>query len=328
MTGTELADSSIPHYPSKDLQFHSQPPFLTEELVPCLQPGTIIQMDNHATISNYFWKKLRPSITVPFAIITSESDGDTPDDVYSKFANKLQSDNLLLKWYGTNPDYKVVDHYKGGRDKFVPLMLGLSRQHKQEPYLQYFLQKNQYQNPFEEKSRWINAFLGKSGWSASMLPSFLFGNHRLDAPDNWLFVNFNIQNKFASHRGSVYRRLCKGFEATNTTELSCRPTTNKSKVPPDILYAKASEYLFGVSPPGVGWDCYRTYELLLLGVIPMVDGSRSGSRELFEGLPVIFVENLKTGGLTGSWSRRSIYQQAKEYILGQEFQNANFTTGW
>lgn len=66
--GMELADTSIAHYPNA-MQFHTkeQMLFLNEELAPCLQPGTIIQYDNHAIISNYFWKKVRPLIKVPFS---------------------------------------------------------------------------------------------------------------------------------------------------------------------------------------------------------------------------------------------------------------------
>jgi len=239
----------------------------------------------------------------------------------------------LLKWYGTNPNYETVDRYQGGRAKYVPLSLGLSNQHQQAPYLQYYLQRNRYRNPFLEKSRYTNPFLQQkksSKWSFFRGG----GGGSTTEPDNnkWLFVHFNV-HEFARHRQSVYTRLCRGHHTSNSTsssntteELSCRSST-QSVVSPEAIYSQSSEYLFGVSPPGVGWDCYRTYELLLVGVIPIIDGSRSGSRELFEGLPVVYVDHLTTGGLTGSWTRDSIYQQAKDYVLGEEFQTSNFT-GW
>jgi len=307
--GMELADTSIAHYPNAK-QFHTRPPFFTEDLVECLQPGTIIQMDNHATVLNYFWKKLRPKIKVPFVMITSESDGDTPDDVYSHFAHKLKpgEDPLLLKWYGTNPNFKLTDrHGITARNKFVGMPLGLSRQHKQAPFLNYYLQKNQYRNPFNDKERWISAF------SAD------------DKNDKWLLVNFNIHG-YAKHRQVVHDKLCHGVQTTATRKnyISCSNQT-ESIMGAEVLYAKSSEYLFGASPPGMGWDCYRTYELLLLGVIPIID-ERSGSRQLFKGLPVLFVNQFNSP--TSDWTRDSLYQQAKNYVLSDFFRTTDFTPGW
>jgi hypothetical protein len=51
--------------------------------------------------------------------------------------------------------------------------------------------------------------------------------------------------------------------------------------------------LYGISPPGVGWDCYGTYEVLLLAMIPIIDilpYDEGGS--LFDGLPVIHIDKL------------------------------------
>lgn len=217
---------------------------------------------------------------------------------------------MLVKWYGTNPNYRYVKAFEGGSDKFVPVPLGLSRMHDQEPYLTYYLKQTNYQNPFEEKERWTSAFASAT-----------------NPPDKWLFVNFNV-HQFAKHRKVVYEKLCEGH--MDPYMLSCRNQTfsdrgqGQSQVSPEMIYAKASEYLLGASPPGTGWDCYRTYELLLLGVIPVVDGARLGSRELFEDLPVIFLHDF----LNGNWTRDSLYQQARKYVLSDEFAKRNFTKGW
>ena len=50
-----------------------------------------------------------------------------------------------------------------------------------------------------------------------------------------------------------------------------------------------SEYLFVLSPFGYGLDCFRTWEALLVGSIPVVHSSTLNP--LYEGLPVIIVEN-------------------------------------
>lgn len=49
------------------------------------------------------------------------------------------------------------------------------------------------------------------------------------------------------------------------------------------------EFKFTLSPRGYGIDCYRTYEALLVGTIPIVKTSQLDP--LFEGLPVLIVNN-------------------------------------
>lgn len=47
---------------------------------------------------------------------------------------------------------------------------------------------------------------------------------------------------------------------------------------------------FVVSPPGHGWDCYRTYEAIVMGAIPIVLRRRPVSR-VVDGLPVMQVND-------------------------------------
>jgi hypothetical protein len=46
---------------------------------------------------------------------------------------------------------------------------------------------------------------------------------------------------------------------------------------------------FVLSPPGYGWDCYRTYEAIAMGAIPIVQ-RHSPSSDVCAGLPVLMVE--------------------------------------
>jgi len=50
-----------------------------------------------------------------------------------------------------------------------------------------------------------------------------------------------------------------------------------------------TEYAFVVSPFGVGLDCLRTWEALILGCIPIVRSS--GIDKVFEDLPVLIIKN-------------------------------------
>jgi hypothetical protein len=47
--------------------------------------------------------------------------------------------------------------------------------------------------------------------------------------------------------------------------------------------------MFVMSPEGVGMDCHRTWEALLLGCIPVV--KKSSCDDIFDGLPVWIVED-------------------------------------
>ena len=50
-----------------------------------------------------------------------------------------------------------------------------------------------------------------------------------------------------------------------------------------------SESVFVVSPPGVGVDCHRTWEALLMGCYPIVKSSKLNP--LYEGLPIVKVQD-------------------------------------
>lgn len=55
------------------------------------------------------------------------------------------------------------------------------------------------------------------------------------------------------------------------------------------LWEKKTRYAFVISPHGVGLDCHRTWESLVLGNIVIVQ--RSSLDPLYEGLPVVIVDD-------------------------------------
>ena len=63
-----------------------------------------------------------------------------------------------------------------------------------------------------------------------------------------------------------------------------------AKVPPPAYFAELGRSQFVVSPPGLGWDCYRTYEALAMGAIPIVRRQDPISA-VVDGLPVVVVED-------------------------------------
>lgn len=53
-------------------------------------------------------------------------------------------------------------------------------------------------------------------------------------------------------------------------------------------YKELPKFKFVLSPPGAGLDCHRTWELLYLGCIPIVQ--KSTISELYEDLPILVVD--------------------------------------
>lgn len=66
-------------------------------------------------------------------------------------------------------------------------------------------------------------------------------------------------------------------------------------------------------------DCYRTYELFFLGVIPIVP-YREEHAELFRGLPILQLDNWDL-------TQEQLVGKMREYIASPEFQETDFN-GW
>jgi hypothetical protein len=309
LDGLDLADILIQKYRNPP-HYEFFAPSLQLDMVPCFQPGTIIHIDNHRDLTHYFFHKVRPHVQVPYILMTSESDDYSPNH-----ADSLNTDDLLLKWYGQDIDLDRIpaDVRENATtvSKMTAFPLGLSKHHPQSPYLSRYLQLNNYTNPFvgEKKLRWIE-------WANNA------GGNNAEA-DDLLFVKFGIVH--AKRRQHIFDTLCNSSSSSShqakykKDPISCQDKTSNNHE----TYMAASRHLFGVSPPGAGTDCYRTYELLLLGVIPIVPAKEQGNVGLFEGLPVIEVPDL----LTSKRSREDLVTIMKDYIQSPAFQSATFD-GW
>jgi hypothetical protein len=292
-------------------------------LIPCLQPGTIIHLNNKNFINNYFWYHIRPRIQVPFVLITSDSDFDSPLKYHEDYGDHLVNDTLLLKWYGGNPNYSGPD---SSSSKLEPFSLGLSNRIAQTKHLEPYLALDGFANPFPSSS--INRINNNDSNNNS-------NPHKTSTDFDWdrdVFVFFGTKRK---RRQGLWDRLCQQHKTNATTGamddeeqessrcLSCNKT---SVVSPHEIYEQASRYRFGISPPGMGWDCYRTYEWLYLGVIPIVEERDPQSHRLFQGLPVVQVPDLFSA------SRKTITRHIQEFLKTAHQENRTNTVlaapGW
>jgi len=322
--GPDLADVLVQHY-KVDASLSYFATTLTPDLVPCLQPGVIIHIDNHGKDVRYFFDHLRKNISVPFVLITSRSDADSPE--FPTYA--LQRDDQLIKWFGQSPELAHVSVATKGskrereeelrrvRDKLVPFPLGLSYYHPQLVYLKRYLGLRNYSNPFrtrEQKQRWID-------WAESLSRRGTPLDALTEVRDV-LFVKYGFNRLSDRVRETVFTILCntEGNTYRPLEALSC--TKKQSSI--HETYKAASRYLFGLSLPGAGWDCYRTYELLLLGVIPVILGRRHGTHGLFDGLPVV---ELPYGEDYSTYGADDYLQLLQDYVTSKAFLESDFD-GW
>jgi len=260
-----------------------------------LRPGVIIHADSYRGPITRFFREHRPNITVPYVFLTTKTDGDSP---ITFFQNKLDTDPLLLAWYGINPNYSTGANHS----KFRMMPLGLTgAKFRQQPDMDLLMQARNYTNPFGgDKSRWTNETLWRTVKDTTPL----------------LFVKFGI-HEFAMDRERPWKMACDNRTMEPIDNISC----NKELwVNTRQTYAAASEYLFGLSPPGNGVDCFRTYELLLNGVIPIIK-ERPEYKELFKDLPIIQLPHW-------NYTQRELVRLMRNYVYSPAFLNNTFDAGW
>jgi len=315
---------------------------LTDDIVECLQPGTIIHVDTHQHLIGYFFKHYRPKMPdgVKYVITTSESDGDSPQSCCGDF---LADDPNMIAWLGQSPNIGVIPEQKRevGAKKLIGFPLGISRHHNQDRYLSRFLELTNYTNPFANKDRYNQSPLLQTMKTIQSNRTAIRRNRVSNGINNskdeltalvddafyrTVFVRFGFTD-FFGRRHQHHENLCDGYNNTNPSAkldgLSCgRPGLNSGKIPSET-YAASSRYLFGFSPKGVGWDCYRTYEFLLLGVIPIVPKREFGNQGMFDDLPVLQLDNFEKNR-----TREEYLRIFHDYIASPQFQNNTFDKGW
>ena len=297
----DLADVRLHGHSLPDhLKFHAA--VLTHGIVPCLQDGTIVHVDSYGHSIFPFFNDYRPNMTHTYLLFTTETDGPTP---ISKARTNL-TDPQMIRWYGNNPNPK--DEYEG-IEKFVGFPLGLSKYHSQLPHLTRYLEERrrlgQNPNPFADRSRWTES-------------ADLFDEGNRETTDV-LFVKFGI-NRHSGHRQVPFDSACQNRTRPARDNVTC--TLGDREVGMHETYAAASGYLFGLSPPGNGVDCFRNYEFWALGVIPVVvDQLSFFEKGMWADLPVVRLS---------SWvfTQEELLGKLREYVRSEEYASLDLDRGW
>mmetsp|Transcript_3479 Transcript_3479/g.5300 ORF Transcript_3479/g.5300 Transcript_3479/m.5300 type:complete len:507 (+) Transcript_3479:78-1598(+) len=295
--GLDLADVAlISHKRKSELMWAISD--LVVDIIPCLQPGTIIYADHEGGGVERFFDIYRPLMKHPYLLVTGGSDGIEPW-ITDNLGKKWLEDSFMISWYGINPAY----HTGADSPKFKMMHLGLGAIFDQQTVLYERLVKTGFANPFAEskKSRWTDSEELATATDTTPL----------------LFVKFGI-NKMSQDRWQPYNMACQNRTATPKDQVTC--TTGLKKFRNTEIYEAAEKYLFGLSPKGNGYDCYRTYELYFLGVIPVVEYWPE-NEEMFRGLPLLQLER------SYNYTQKQLVTKMREYIQSPAFQNTVFD-GW
>jgi hypothetical protein len=196
-----------------------------------------------------FFKLHHPKITVPYRLVTNNCDHDAPGE----FAPYLD-DPKIVKWFAANvtgiTHPKLIPIPRGFPNRFLPFG-NLEVIEKVAPL------KGNTDRP-------ILAYLNFNTYTYPSERNFVLN---LFKDCTWVFHplrDLSSDNKMANQPHSHVR----------TQE--------------DYLI-ELSQSKFAFSPRGYGLDCYRTWEALTLGAIPIV--TTSGIDPIFDDLPVLIIQD-------------------------------------
>ena len=193
-----------------------------------------------------------PRIEVPFVLVTGDSDVPITEAMLAdEVMGRIIHSDLLVAWYAQN---LAVDH-----PKILHLPIGLD-----------------YHTMWKKPGSWgmtaISPIAQEHTLLSTLEASPAFNQRYFLGYCNW---------QFAMKHGD--RRECYGKVDKSVCFFERHPVSRHS------TWLRQSECMFVISPEGVGIDCHRTWEALLLGCIPVI--KRNPLVALFEHLPVLIVDD-------------------------------------
>ena len=262
----------------------------------CLQPYTVVWVDSNVFLK--FWNEILPLIRVP--IVLFSADGDTTQPIFDlTVMTSVQIAEIKKKipqWYIHNCDRDVLAYL----DWITCVPVGLSQ-----------MENNLHRNRIHAalSLRW--GHYGKLLTSNDVDNNHISDQvETTKHTKNNVLVTFSVQSNVAA-RQPVRDWFCDvmsnssgqkikdspfhsigGGTATCELSLDTHPF-NAGKIATETLsrtgdynhlsvssnyhhlfHAFISEHRFVASPMGAGFDCYRTYEILMMGSYPIVKTSQ------------------------------------------------------
>lgn len=220
-----------------------------------LKPGSVVYI--HGSAISAFVKKAFPRITVPFVLVSGDCDFTIPFDCLPfKKMNTFLNDARLLHWFSQNAALK--------HPKISILPIGLDYHTITTGEMPSWGPKA---SPLEQEAQ-LKAIRNEA------LP--------LEQRKIMCYANFQF---LMNTRYSADRKSAKKYVPNHLVYYEPVKTTRVN------TWRAQARYAFVISPHGNGYDCHRTWEALVLGCIPIIKKSPISDLSLFDGLPVLLVNN-------------------------------------
>jgi hypothetical protein len=192
------------------------------------------------------------TIKAPFVLISGDADTVISENLQADpVITAILNNEFLIVWYVQN---LAIQH-----PKLCPLPIGMD-----------------YHTMWEKPGSWgisaVSALSQENTLFNTLAASPEFSQRYMNAYCNWRAV-----------AGWGDRQEC--YEKIDRTV--CLFETRA--VPRNSTWLRQAEFMFVVSPEGIGMDCHRTWEALILGCIPIV--KRNAVAGLFADLPVLIVDD-------------------------------------
>ena len=243
----------------KSCDIHMQNPqssssVLDVDLYKQIQRGSTVYVCNSAIRT--FRDTVLPLISVPFILVSGDSDISMPSGVFSQSEfESFINDSRIAHWFCQN---LMITH-----PKMTHLPIGLDY---------HTLSKLGELHPWGVGKRPADQ---EADLDQAIQEAPPFNERHLHCYSNFHHAMFAIGSR--GDRKDVVEKVPKEIVFYDPVF-----------TPRDIAWNHQSFFMFVLSPRGGGYDCHRTWEALLLGCIPIVKSS--GLDPLFEGLPVLLVK--------------------------------------
>ena len=236
----------------------------------------------------YFMTHILPSIKIPFVLVTGDSDLSLPDRPLDDL-NRILKNPLLQHWYSQN---LILRH-----PKMTCMPIGLDfvtindsiysgRLHEKPGITDLMFQRDIRRKTPQSQDK--------------LIMDISYRSEHFSKRNRLCFVNFGTQypDRVDAHASISPDLIVK-----------CPVGTKR-----DDVWKQQSKYSFVISPFGLGIDCHRTWEALVLGCIPIV--KKSPICSVFDDLPVLIVDEWRD--LNASLLNKTLIEfSKKEFKMGK-----------
>jgi hypothetical protein len=206
----------------------------------------------------YFVSTILPKITMPFYLVSGDSDLDVQREGLSpELFTKLVESHYLIKWFAQN----ITDI---SSPKIVQMPIGLDYHTISNDPNHWWKIHDEGSKPVEQESILTNLRQSMKPFDERTCKIFSNIHHKLD--------------RYGDRECAINTLYNKPDLVENVAMFLSRSQT----------WEKMSNCSFVLSPFGNGYDCHRTWEALSLGAIPIVRAKQF--KTLFADLPVLNVD--------------------------------------